>query len=225
MLAVPLFGLRLGFADEGNYPESTTTRRAYDLVAEGFGPGYNGRLVLAAEMVEGIDEASLTAITGALDDDPGVALAMGPIMNDPQAPTAVLWQVVPATAPQDSQTSDLVHRLRDEVLPPVVAGTGLDVSVAGPVAMNVDFTDYLGERLPIFFAAVLLLSFLLLMVVFRSLLVPATMELLGDRNWWMPRWLGRVLPTIDVEGEGGNTETIGTAGSHSAAEESTLESV
>ena len=83
-----------------------------------------------------------------------------------------MWRVVPTTAPQDAATTDLVNRLRDDVLPAATAGTGLDVAVAGGVAIGVDFTDYLSERLPYFFAAVLGLSFLLLMVVFRSLLVP-----------------------------------------------------
>jgi putative drug exporter of the RND superfamily len=181
VLAIPVLDLRLGFADEGNFPESTSTRRAYDLVAEGFGPGYNGRLVLAAEIDNGVSPDELEAVTAALSADPGVAAAMGPIANGPE-PSAVMWQVLPTTAPQDSATTQLVHRLRDEVVPAATAGTGLQVEVSGAVAMNVDFTDYLGARLPIFFAAVLALSFLLLMVVFRSLLVPlkaVIMNLLG----------------------------------------------
>jgi putative drug exporter of the RND superfamily len=106
---------------------------------------------------------------------------MGPIPNAAE-PTAVMWQVLPTTAPQDSETTQLVHRLRDDVVPAATAGTSLTVEVSGAVAMNVDFADYLGTRLPIFFAAVLALSFLLLMVVFRSLLVPlkaVVMNLLG----------------------------------------------
>ena len=95
-----------------------------------------------------------------------------PITNDEANPTAALWRVIPTTAPQDAETTDLVNRLRDDVLPTATGGTGLDVAVAGAVAINVDFTEYLSERLPWFFAAVLGLSFILLMVVFRSLLVP-----------------------------------------------------
>jgi putative drug exporter of the RND superfamily len=181
LLALPVFGLRLGFSDEGNYPESTSTRRAYDLIAEGFGPGYNGQLLLASEVDNGVTPDEIDAITAALQAEPGVALAIGPIPNG-EARSAVMWQVRPTTSPQDSATTDLVHRLRDEVIPTATAGTGLEVAVSGAVAMNVDFTDYLGARLPVFFAAVLLLSFLLLMVVFRSLLVPlkaVVMNLLG----------------------------------------------
>ena len=171
-LALPIFGLRLGFSDEGNYPEDTTTRQAYDLLADGFGPGFNGPLSLASEVPAGTDPAALQAVTDAIDADPGVAFVTDPITNDDTAPTAALWRVIPTTAPQDAATTDLVNRLHDDVLPAVTAGSGLDVAVAGGVAIGVDFTNYLSERLPYFFAAVLGLSFLLLMVVFRSLLVP-----------------------------------------------------
>ena len=171
-LAVPIFGLRLGFSDEGNYPEDTTTRQAYDLLAEGFGPGFNGTLVLASEVPEGLDPAVLQGVTDALAADEGVERVSPPVTNDEAAPTAALWRVIPTTAPQDSATTDLVERLRDDVIPAATDGSGLDVAVAGTVAVNVDFTDYLSARLPYFFAAVLGLSFLLLMVVFRSLLVP-----------------------------------------------------
>ena len=171
-LALPVLGLRLGFSDEGNYPEDTTTRQAYDLLAEGFGPGFNGPLSLATEVPSGTDPAALQAITDAIGADSGVAFVSDPITNDDTAPTAALWRVVPTTAPQDAETTDLVNRLRDDILPVATAGTGLEVAVAGSVAVGVDFTDYLSDRLPYFFGAVLGLSFLLLMVVFRSLLVP-----------------------------------------------------
>ena len=167
-LALPIFGLRLGFSDEGNYPEDTTTRQAYDLLADGFGPGFNGPISLAAELPAGTDPADLQTVTDAIE--PSVRFVSDPIINDES--TAVLWRVVPETAPQDEATTDLVNQLRDEVLPAATAGTGLDVAVTGGVAIGVDFTDYLSERLPYFLAAVLGLSFLLLMVVFRSLLVP-----------------------------------------------------
>ncbi len=172
VLALPIFGLRLGFSDEGNYPADTTTRKAYDLLAEGFGPGVNGPLILAAKVPAGTDQAELDAVAEALGQTEGVAFASPAITNDEANPTAVLFRVVPATAPQDAATTGLVNRLRDDVLPKATAGSGLDVSVAGGVAINVDFTEYLSTRLPYFFGAVLGLSFLLLMVVFRSLLVP-----------------------------------------------------
>jgi putative drug exporter of the RND superfamily len=171
-LALPVLGLRLGFSDEGNYPEDTTTRQAYDLLAEGFGPGFNGPMLVITELPDGTDQAALDEIGSAIEADDGVAFVSPPIPNDPDNPTAVMWRVIPTTAPQDVETGHLVSRLREDVLPPAEEGTGLEASVTGSVAINVDFSEYLTERLPWFFAAVLGLSFLLLMVVFRSLLVP-----------------------------------------------------
>jgi RND superfamily putative drug exporter len=337
LLAIPVFSLRLGFSDESNFAEDTSTKQAYDLLVEGFGPGFNGPLILAAELPEGTDLADLSAIADAAETDPGVEFVSEPRPNDPDNPTAVMWELVPTSGPQDEATTDLVKRLRDDVLPPAEDAAGVDVAVTGNVAVNVDFSHYLSSRLPYFFTAVLALSFLLLMVVFRSLLVPlkavimnllsigaayglvvalfqwgwlsdltnvepapiepwapmmlfaivfglsmdyevfllsrvreewhrtgdsrtsvadglaatakvitaaaaimvfvfgtfilendrvvklmgvglasailldativrmllvpATMELLGDRNWWLPRWLDRILPKIDVEGQ------------------------
>jgi RND superfamily putative drug exporter len=94
------------------------------------------------------------------------------VRNDPGDPTAVLWSVAPTSGPQEEATTQLVERLRDDVLPPLEDEAGVDVAVTGTVAVNLDFSDYLESRLPWFFAAVLALSFLLLLVVFRSLLVP-----------------------------------------------------
>ncbi|HEX9994330.1 MAG TPA: MMPL family transporter [Acidimicrobiales bacterium] len=172
VLSVPLLSLRLGFSDEGNFPEDTTTRRAYDLLAEGFGPGFNGPLLLATEVPAGAGQAELDRVSQALAGAEGVAFASPAIPNDPAAPTAALWRVIPTTAPQDAETTELVDRLRDDVLPAAEEGTDLDVAVTGSVAIGVDFSTYLASRLPIFFLAVLTLSFLLLMAVFRSILVP-----------------------------------------------------
>jgi len=341
VLALPIFGMRLGFSDEGNFPADTSTRQAYDMLTDGFGPGYNGPLVLASELPAGSDLASVEAVTPALEATDGVHRVSPPLLDSESDPTAVMWRVIPETAPQDEATTTLVNHLRDDVLPAATRGTGLDVSVAGTVAANIDFSDYLSARMPVFLLAVLALSFLLLMAVFRSvlvplkavimnllgigaaygliiagfqwgwagpllnidggpiepfmpmmlfaivfglsmdyevfllsrvkeewdrtgdshesvanglavtarvitaaalimvvvfgafmlgddrtikmagfglaaavlldatvirmLLVPATMELLGDRNWWLPRWLDRVLPAIDVEGHGAAT--------------------
>ena len=171
-LAFPFLDQRLAFSDEGNYPEETTTRRAYDLLAAGFGPGFNGPLLLAAEIPEGTDPAAIEAVTQALGADPGVAFVTPAIPNDPEAPTAVVWRLFPTTAPQDEATTDLVIRLREEVIPQAADGSGLDIPVSGGVAATVDFSEYLTDRLPTFIGVVLALSFLLLMVVFRSVLVP-----------------------------------------------------
>jgi RND superfamily putative drug exporter len=172
VLAVPFFSQRLAFSDEGNYPEETTTRKAYDLLAAGFGPGFNGPLLLSTEIPEGTDPASLETVTEALAGDPGTAFVTPAVPNDPEAPTAALWRLFPTTAPQDESTTDLVYRLRDEVLPNATRGSGLDIAVSGAVAAAVDFSEYLTARLPLFIGVVLGLSFLLLMLVFRSLLVP-----------------------------------------------------
>ncbi len=185
VLAIPVVGLRLGFPDEGNYAEGTDTRIAYDLVAEAFGPGSNGPLLVAAELPEGVTVDQLGPVTEALSSTEGIAPegVVGPIPNTlvdgpdgaggPAAtPTAVLWRITPSTAPQDEATTSLVHRLRDDVLPTATEGLGLDPAVTGSVAVNIDFSTYLSARLVWFFGAVLTLSFILLMVVFRSLLVP-----------------------------------------------------
>ena len=339
LLAIPVLSLRLGFSDESNYAEDTTTRQAYDLLVAGFGPGFNGPMILAARLPEDIDLARLDAVNRAATADPGVAFISPARPNDQAEPTAAVWHLVPTSGPQDEATTALLKRLRGQVLPRAEAEAGVDVSVTGTVAVNNDFSNYLEARLPFFFVAVLALSFLLLMVVFRSvlvpvkavimnllsisaaygivvalfqwgwlsditgvqpapiepwapmmlfaivfglsmdyevfllsrvreewrrtgdsrtsvadglaatakvitaaaaimvfvfgsfileqdrivklmgvglatailldativrmLLVPATMELLGDRNWWLPRWLGRIIPDVDVEGHAG----------------------
>ncbi len=175
VLAIPVLSLRLGFSDEGNYPEETTTRQAYDLLATGFGPGFNGPFILVAELPEGADPATILAASGRVTEsvaaDPDVAFASPGIPNDPANPRALQWFVIPKSSPQAEETAELVSRLRTDILP-VAEGSDLDVIVTGGVAVNVDFSDYLASRLPFFLGAVLALSFLLLMVVFRSILVP-----------------------------------------------------
>jgi RND superfamily putative drug exporter len=171
LLTIPLFGLRLGFGDAGNQPTDTTVRRAYDLVSEGFGPGANGPLLLAAETPGGqSDLQALDALSAELNQTEGVVFATEPIPND--SGDAAIIQVQPTTSPQDRETAHLVNRLRDDVVPDAVADTTADVKVGGATAAVVDFSRYTADRLPWFIGAVLVLSFLLLMVVFRSLLVP-----------------------------------------------------
>ncbi len=153
--------------------EDTTTKQAYDLLVDGFGAGFNGPLLLVAELPDGTDVAALACDhrRGARPT-PASRSSPPPQTNDPDDPTAVLWNAVPTTGPQSEATAQLVSRLRDDVLPTVEDAAGVEVAVTGAVAVNVDFSDYLASRLPYFFTAVLALSFLLLMVVFRSLLVP-----------------------------------------------------
>jgi putative drug exporter of the RND superfamily len=171
VLAAPALSMRLGFADAGNRPTTDTTRQAYDLLSEGFGPGFNGPLLLATETPDGDGDATaLEQLSTQLNDTSGVAFATPP-QASPDASAAII-QVFPTTAPQDEETADLVTRLRDEVVPGFRAESGLDVKVGGVTAAVDDFAAYTADQLPVFIGAVLLLSFLLLMVVFRSLLVP-----------------------------------------------------
>ncbi|MDH4169433.1 MAG: MMPL family transporter [Acidimicrobiia bacterium] len=172
IFTLPLLGIRLGFSDESNFSEDTTTRQAYDLLSEGFGPGFNGPIVAAVVAPTPGDAAALDDLVAAIGADPGVASVTPPVPNDPARPEAYVMRVVATSAPQDQATEALVNRLRSEVVPRAVDGTSLDVNLTGVVAGGIDFSDYLGRRMPLFFTAVLVLSFVLLMVVFRSLLVP-----------------------------------------------------
>ena len=172
LLAAPVLVLRFGFADASNYSTDTTTRQAYELLADGFGPGANGPLLVVTEVSGPAQLAELDGLSQALRDTPGVAFASPPIPNDPLAPTAAVIEVQPTTGPQAEATSDLVRALRDEVIPGAVEGTGLDVAVTGFVAVQDDISDFLRGRTAVFFAVVLGASFLLLMAVFRSLVVP-----------------------------------------------------
>ena len=166
LLSVPMFSLRLGFGDSGNYPEKETVRRAYDLLAKGFGPGFNGPILVLVQDPDGtLTDAAAQGVTDLLNQTEGVAYAGAPRSLGPDAQVITLFS---AGAPQDASTTELVHRLRSDVLPT----TGLDAKVGGFPAASVDFADYLGARLPWIIGAVLVVSFLLLMVVFRSLLVP-----------------------------------------------------
>ena len=170
LLASPVLDLRLGFSDEGNLAEDTSARQAYDLLAEGFGPGANGPVLIVTEVDGPADLEVLNRLSGDLNQAPGVAFASPPQPSSDGG--AALLQVQPATAPQDAETEALVNALRDDIVPSAVAGSTLRPLVTGAVAADIDFSDYLGGRLIVFFLAVLTLSFLLLMTVFRSLVVP-----------------------------------------------------
>jgi RND superfamily putative drug exporter len=172
VLAIPVLSMRLGFSDESNFADDTTTKKAYDLVVEGFGEGSTGPIYLVAKVDGGGQVEALAAANETVAADPDVESVLGPQPNDPSNPTAVRWIVTPKTGPQDEPTTQLVNRLRDEVLPPVEDSAQAEILVTGLVAANVDMSSYMGERMVIFFGAVLTLSFLLLMLVFRSLLVP-----------------------------------------------------
>jgi len=179
LLAFPVTHLRLGNPDAGNDPKASTTRKAYDLLSSGFGPGYNGPLTVAAHLGKASDLSVMQRLDLALRDQPGVA-SVGPVVaNNTTNPTAAIISVIPKTSPQDPKTATLVRHLRDDVIPPVVAGTDVSVHSGGNAAISIDLTKKLSSRLPYFFGAVIALSFLLLMCVFRSLLVPLKAALMN----------------------------------------------
>jgi putative drug exporter of the RND superfamily len=167
-LAAPVLGLRYGFPDEGNNPADTTTRQAYDLISRGFGPGANGRLLLIADLPDRGSASQLSGLRERLQATPGVDFTTTPRVS-PDGEAAVLT-VVPKTAPQDQATTDLVERLRDDVIPAALP-SGIDVNVGGTTAAVVDQSDYVAGRIPLFIGGVILLSFVLLLAAFRAPLI------------------------------------------------------
>ncbi|MFJ9022868.1 MMPL family transporter [Streptomyces sp. NPDC102259] len=170
VLALPTFSLRLGTSDQGNAPESATTRQAYDLLAENFGAGVNGPLTLATRVGGAEDRLALDNLDTALRTTEGVA-SVTPVTFDSAGRTAYLT-VVPESAPQSQRTSELVDRLRTEVLPRAETGTSLDVHVGGVTAGYDDFADVIVGKLPLFVGVVIGLGCLLLLLAFRSVGIP-----------------------------------------------------
>ncbi len=180
LVAAPVLSMRLGFVDAGNDPKSTQTRQAYDLLSKGFGPGFNGPFLLAISMPPGDHASVLERLRRDTASTAGVVSLTPPITN--AAGTTAVMRVYPSTAPQDRATTALLHHLRSEVIPRAVAGSGVKVYVGGFTASTDDFATLLGQRLPLFIGVVIFLSFVLLMAVFRSILVPlkaAVMNLLS----------------------------------------------
>jgi RND superfamily putative drug exporter len=181
LLALPAANLRFGYPDAGTSPADMTSRRAYDTVAEAFGPGANGPLVLAVELPgdDAADRVVLDDLAATVAAAEGVAAVLPPAVSASGEAAAVL--AVPTTGPQDEATEQLIHRLRDDVVPAALAGTpdGTEVHVGGAVAAFVDESEYMGGRLPVFIGAVIALSFVLLLVVFRSLLVAVKAALMN----------------------------------------------
>lgn len=171
VLAIPLLSMETNFTDASNNPTSFHSRRAYDLLSEGFGPGFNGPLLVVADITQGGADR-VDPLVEAIRATPRVANVMPARLNDAQD-TAV-FTIFPETAPQDPETNDLVHALRNDVIPAQVGESGMDVYITGRTASTIDITDRIMSRLPVFFAAVIGLSFVVLAVVFRSLVVPLT---------------------------------------------------
>jgi RND superfamily putative drug exporter len=170
ILCIPTLSLRLGTNDAGTEPPDKTTRKAYDLLAEGFGPGFNGPFVMVAALPGKGEDAGLVRLKRALEGEEGVAAATSITLNR-QENTGV-FQVYPTTSPQSAATTDLLDHIRGDVIPLIERATGAQLHVGGVNAIFEDFGDAIAEKLPLFIGVVVLLSALLLMAVFRSVLVP-----------------------------------------------------
>jgi putative drug exporter of the RND superfamily len=180
LIAAPATALRLGSSDASNDPAGQTTHRAYELLAQGFGEGFNGPLLVVAKIPPGSGQAGVASLTAAIAKTPGVA-AVAPAKLSPDGSVATIT-VYPSSSPQALATTELVSHLREDVVPPIAASTGLTVYVGGVTAGGVDFATTLSHKLPLFIGVVVLLSALLLLIVFRSLVIPlqaAVMNLLS----------------------------------------------
>jgi RND superfamily putative drug exporter len=169
VLAIPVLSLRLGSSDAANDPAATTTHQAYELLATGFGPGFNGPLELTGTTSTPADAAAFARLAGTLATVPGIAAVSAPVAGH----GAALISVTPTTTPEAAATSTLIHQLRDSVIPAAEGGTTLRVYVGGVTATNDDFATVIAPKLLIFIAVILVLGFGLLMLAFRSLLIPA----------------------------------------------------
>jgi RND superfamily putative drug exporter len=169
-LALPALHIRLASSDASTYKTGDTTRTAYDLLKQGFGPGFNAPLLLAVELPKRGDTAPLGPIADALRQQDGIASVLAPQVN--RAGDTATMIAYPDTTAQDARTDDTVRTARAKTLPPVAAATGARVSIGGTTASNIDFSKTIRDKLPLFIGVVVGLSLLLLAVVFRSILIP-----------------------------------------------------
>ena len=215
-LTIPLFSLRFGTADEGNAAPTSSTRQAYDLLAKGFGPGFNGPLEIAVQLNDGPSAAAaLTSLTAAIAADRGVSAVSGArTLSTTGGSRVVAFAVYPSTSPQDAATTDLVNRLRGAVIPATVRGSGVHAFIGGGTATGVDFTHVLTSKMPMFVGIVVLLSFLLLTLLLRSILIPLTAALMNVLSTGAS--LG-VLSAAYVWGWGGSALGASRAGPVDAA--------
>ena len=169
-LAAPALHMRLATSDASTYKKDDTARVAYDLLKQGFGAGFNAPLLLAVELPTAGDTAALQQITEALGEQDGIAQVLPPQLNE--AGDTATMIAYPTTTPQDEKTDETVRTARSETLPPVADATGARISIGGTTASNLDFSQTIRDKLPLFIGVVVGLSLLLLAVVFRSLLIP-----------------------------------------------------
>ena len=178
---LPVFAMRLDTSDAGNDPSNTSSRHAFDLLAQGFGAGFNGPLLLVANSPHPGQATSVIPALRAAVSATSDVVAVTPPRVAPSGSVAVM-EVYPRSAPQASATTNLVNRLRNDVLPPLEHRTGVPVLVGGFTAGSIDFSHVLAGKLPLFIGIVVVLSALLLFVIFRSLVIPlqaAVMNLLS----------------------------------------------
>jgi RND superfamily putative drug exporter len=180
IIAMPFFSLQLGNSDQGNDPSSTTTRQAYDMLSAGFGPGFNGPLQLVAAQQGQIDTAALDKLATEVRTQPDVAAVVPPVVLPARDGQQVaLINVYPDSSPQASATTSLITHLRSTTIPEVTAGTGVTVYVGGTTAIFADFANVLSSKLPLFIGLVVVLSFILMAIVFRSLVIPLTAAIMN----------------------------------------------
>ena len=205
LLAVPMTDQRLGSADAGTNPQDTTTRKAYDLLADGFGPGFNGPLLVAVDQDR--DPQAAERVATAIAQDPGVAVVAKPLVN--QAGDTAQVPVIVTTSPQSEETADTLHRLRDEVIPDALSGSSAKAYVGGSTASYEDIAAKIGSRMPWFLLYIVGITFVILTMAFRSVVVAtkaALTTLLSAAasfgaltaifEWgWLGEWIG-----LDVTG-------------------------
>jgi RND superfamily putative drug exporter len=170
ILAIPVLNLHMGSSDNGELPKSTTARQAYDLITEGFGPGTNGPLLVSVTIGSPGADTGLTTLEDAIKKDPDVQ-AVSPATVDGSG-TAAVFTVIPKTAPNDRATEDLVKRLRSDVIPQATGGTDLTAYVGGQTAAYIDLADRISSKLPQMILIVVGLSCIVLLLAFRSVLLP-----------------------------------------------------
>ena len=169
-LAVPALSIRLGAADDGNLPASSTSRQAFDLLSDGFGPGFNGPLQIAVQTHSAADQAAEARLVTALEHTPGIVSVTEQPVNAAQGVSEII--AVPSTSPEAAATSDLIGHLRADVIPPAEAGTTMKAYVGGTTVSNDDFASLVTSKLPLFIAVIAVLGLVLLVIAFRSLLIP-----------------------------------------------------
>jgi RND superfamily putative drug exporter len=172
ILTVPLFSLHLGLSDAGSDPSSSTTRLAYDQIAQGFGPGFNGPLSVVGSIHNASDKAAMQKLDNFLHGKPDIA-TVSPVIYSPTG-TVALISVVAKTSPQDLQTTDLINTMRNDYIPQATATSHTQIFVGGQTALGNDFSAILDSKIPLFLGVIVILGCLLLMVAFRSVLIPLT---------------------------------------------------